>query len=222
MVSLLCLALLALLVLLQHASTVAISSKEVKEDMVFDSESKMKEHVKALNQQASSTKKATSEDSKGFNLSLDDEEQTAEEKEELRREELRVRLSLRDVADEHGKMSAEYAAALHRLGRSLHKQRRFDDGFEVASEIVTIHEKIDGPEHLNTAHALSNAGSAAYRLNKKQEVEWAMNRALYILIKAHGEDAKEVLLHRGRMLTFHVPYAQTSTGISYEDYTYEL
>eukprot|EP01039_Chlorochromonas_danica_P005827 gene5827-6416_t len=137
-------------------------------------------------------------------------------------DEIRARLEVEDTISQHGKKSYEYASALQKLGRSLHKQHRYEEAVEIAKEIVGIHEKLDGVESEKTAQALTNLGSASYRIHRKQECDWAMNRALYILLQKYGDASNEVLLHRGRMLTFGIPHATTSSGLSYDDYLYEL
>lgn len=52
--------------------------------------------------------------------------------------------------------------------------------------------------------ALGNVGSVSFRLGRFQDCRVAMNRALHIMIMEYGDDSKEVLLHRAKMLTFQV------------------
>ena len=118
----------------------------------------------------------------------------------------------------HGEFSKQKADALHKLGRNVYQQGKFEDVMEVAENIVKIHEQIDGPEAMITAEALGNVGSVAYRLGRKKQCRVAMERALYIIIKAFGADSKEVLLHQGKMMTFQIKEAQQLHGMSYDDY----
>lgn len=148
------------------------------------------------------------------------DELTSEEKLKLRKDELRIRLTEEDIVAKFGKVSLEYADYLHKLGGNLHKQQDFEQSYVISKQIVEIHEKLDGPESENTARALGNLGSASFRLNRARECEVAMNRALYIWLERYGENSKEVLLHRGKMLTFQVPFAKTSMGLSYDDYVF--
>lgn len=148
------------------------------------------------------------------------EELSSEEKLQLRKEELRIRLTEDDIVEKFGKVSLQYADYLHKLGRSLHKQQDFEQSYLISKQIVEIHEKLDGPESENTARALGNLGSASFRLKRARECEVAMNRALYVWLQRYGENSKEVLLHRGKMLSFQVPFAKTSMGLSYDDYLY--
>lgn len=153
------------------------------------------------------------------NAKLSDE-LTSDEKLKLRKEELRIRLSEDDIVQKFGKVSLQYADYLHKLGGNIHKQQDFEQSYVISKQIVEIHEKLDGPESENTARALGNLGSASFRLKHARECEVAMNRALYIWLQRYGENSKEVLLHRGKMLTFQVPFAKTSMGLSYDDYLY--
>lgn len=196
------------------------------EDISFKSERELREHMKKMNQEKASVKKSKTlkqHAEENDYVLLDEEDMPSEsEMKDFMRQEIKQRLEMREVEDKFGRISAEYATSLHKLGRSLYKQYSFKELFQVAKDIVEIHEKIDGVESLKTANALGNLGSAAYRIKNKRETDLAMNRALYILIKLYGNESKEVLLHRGRMLTFQIPYAETSSGLSYDDYEYEL
>ncbi len=93
---------------------------------------------------------------------------------------------------EHGENSRDVASALHALGRNMYKRGRIDEVYSVSKRIVAIHEVLDGPEHVDTAQALANVGSVAFRLKDSSACELAMERALYILIKAYGDNSKEV------------------------------
>eukprot|EP01031_Cornospumella_fuschlensis_P029817 gene29817-36004_t len=218
------------LVLFIVASAIEANTADVEsglsEDISFNSERELREHIQKINHEKKSASKKSRtklhEEENDYIL-LDDEELPSEsELKELRRQEIKHRLDMREIEDKFGRMSTEYATALHKLGRILYKQFNFKEMFSVAKDIVEIHEKVDGVESLKTAQALSNLGSAAYRVKNKKETDLAMNRALYILIQIHGNESKEVLLHRGRMLTFKIPFAETSAGLSYDDYEYEL
>ena len=54
------------------------------------------------------------------------------------------------------------------------------------------------------------------------ECNLALRRGLHILIKIYGRESKEVLMQRGRMLTYHVPDSEHSEGLSYQEYLEEL
>jgi hypothetical protein len=110
----------------------------------------------------------------------------------LQRDELNLRNEMYEIKKVHGRETPEYVAGLHSLGRNIYKQGRFDEVMELAQEIVSIHEEMDGPEHINTAKALTNVGSTAHKLGMLRTCETAMNRALFIFIKVYGADAKEV------------------------------
>ena len=118
----------------------------------------------------------------------------------------------------HGEYSREKATALHELGRNVYQQGKFEDVVDVAEDIVKIHEVLDGPEAFITAEALGNVASVAFRLGKKETCRLAMERALYIMIKTYGAQSKEVLLHRGKMLTFQIANGRESAGMSHEAY----
>ena len=120
----------------------------------------------------------------------------------------------------HGEFSKEKANALHILGRNVYQQGKFEDVATIATDILKIHETLDGPEALITAEALGNVASVSFRLGRKKPCELAMDRALHIIIKQYGAQSKEVLLHRGKMLTFQIPNAdnQERIGMSYNAY----
>jgi predicted HTH domain antitoxin len=139
---------------------------------------------------------------------------------EIEEKELKKNL-FRAILD-NGEDSLEKAAALHGLGRNMYQQKKYDELVDAAQEIVRIHEEVDGKESLKTAQALGNVGSVSNRLGRTKECGIAMNRALYIMIKEYGEESKEVLLHRAKMLTFQISEGRDGPGLSYEDYKSEL
>lgn len=120
------------------------------------------------------------------------EDLSEQEKLKFQQEEWRLRRELDKIRQTFGRMSQEHVNALHALGRNVYKQQRFEEVYNLANEIVAIHESLDGPEHVNTAKALTNIGSTAHKLGKSKECELAMNRALYIFIQTFGEDSNEV------------------------------
>jgi hypothetical protein len=144
---------------------------------VIKSQESLKEHMEEIQKKNKNT----------MNDELDPNELA-----QMRKDETMLRWKAEMAKDEHGRMSAEYATALHRLGGNIYKQGRYDEVLATAKEIVKIHETVDGPEHINTAKALTNIGSVANRLGNLKECELAMNRALYILIKTYGKESKEV------------------------------
>jgi predicted DNA-binding WGR domain protein len=173
-----------LLVIFLFCGIVALSNEIEKagdeEVSTFQSAEDLKSHVKKLNEEEKqSSEKWTSLPSESELL-------------ELKKKEWKVRLDMEEVVKNYGKISTQYAEKLHALGRSLHKQHRFDEAFTVSKEIVQIHEKLDGHEHENTARALGNLGSVAFRLKNSKECDIAMNRALYIWIQIYGSESKEV------------------------------
>ena len=152
----------------------------------------------------------------------DDEKLTPEKLKTLEYEEKRLREVLKQVISDDGVDSLRKATALHRLGRNLYQQFKYDAAYDISKEIVRLHEINDGYEHLNTANALSNHGSSTFRLKLKDECELVMKRALHIFIKEFGIESKEVLKHRGKMLTFQIEDGRTSEGLNYNDYLDEL
>jgi hypothetical protein len=141
----------------------------------FGSSEEVERHVQNLNN------RDTEEDKNG-----------GDDRRLLEREEVNLRNEMYKIKELHGRASPEYVARLHGLGRNIYKQGRYDEVFDLAEEIVSIHEEMDGPEHINTAKALTNVGSTANKLGMRRTCETAMNRALFIFIKEFGEDAKEV------------------------------
>jgi hypothetical protein len=144
----------------------------------FENSDKMKDYIKNLNKKTSNSEESTS----------------PEKKKELEDEEKKLKIAAALIADEHKHSSREHANILHRLGRNLHQQEKFEELVQVAKKIVQIHEELDGPEHFNTAQALGNLGASSYHIGLKKDVEHAMKRALYIFIKKFGPDSQEVRL----------------------------
>lgn len=140
----------------------------------------------------------------------------------LETEEKELKKNLFRAILDYGEDSLEKAAALHGLGRNMYQQKKYDELVDAAQEIVRIHEGVDGRESLKTAQALGNVGSVSNRLGRTKECGIAMNRALYIMIKEYGDESKEVLLHRAKMLTFQISEGRDGPGLSYEDYKSEL
>lgn len=156
------------------------------------------------------------------NLDIKDKPLTAEEKLKLEKEEIELKKKLQIATKAHGKESQQRATALHALGRNLFTQEKYAEVVDTAKEIVRIHEKLDGPESKKTADALGNLASVAFQTGDFITCHYSMRRALYILKQMYEEDSKEILLHRGKMLTFQVPHAKIDPGLSYDDYLYEL
>lgn len=122
----------------------------------------------------------------------------------------------------YGDESIQKIEALHNLGRTVFALGDFKESFNIAKQIVELHEKLDGPEHIKTGRALSNLGVSAFKYNKQRECELAMLRSLYIFEEEYGVESKEVLLHRGRMMTFKVPDGEFTEGLSHDEYVAEL
>lgn len=150
--------------------------------------------------------------------SLVDDELTPKARKQLETAELSLKKQIARAVLDYGDVSHEKAKALHALGGNLFKQGRMTDLVDLSKEIVHIHEELDGPESELTGKALGNVGAVACRVNLRTECNRAMSRALYILLQSYGEDSKEVMLHRGKMLTFQVPDAENTGGLSYTDF----
>ena len=151
---------------------------------------------------------------------LRDDSLSASELVEFKKREVELRKSLIRSELEHGEFSQERAKALHALGANMFRQQRFEELFEISKQIVKIHETLDGYEGLMTGKALGNMGTVAHKLDLKDECEYAMKRALYIMLHEGGlaQDSRDVLMHRGKMLTFQVPDAERTDGLSYDEY----
>ena len=131
-------------------------------------------------------------------------------------EEIKLKNSLDTITAKYGEVSTQRADALHKLGRVVYKLKKFEDALAISKEIVTIYEQVYGYEHIKTSEALGNLASASFRLQLHDHCALAMYRALHIIIKKFGEDSKEVLLHRAKMLTFNISDGETSEGLDYE------
>ena len=156
-------------------------------------------------------------------LSMDDQQDPAElqkQNEALIAAEEGLRKNVFRAILNHGEFSKEKANALHVLGRNVYQQGKFEEVATIATDILKIHETLDGPEALITAEALGNVASVSFRLGRKKPCELAMDRALHIMIQQYGAQSKEVLLHRGKMLTFQIANAdnQERRGLSYDAY----
>ena len=134
--------------------------------------------------------------------------------------------SLRDAAARagvrHGQESKERAFALHKLGRNLYLQDRFEETYEMSLEIARIHGVVDGKDSLRYADALGNVGSVANRMKDRGLCEAAMKRQLRILLDKHGVNSQEVLVQRARMLSFSISDGETSDGYSQEYFEEEM
>lgn len=170
----------------------AISNEEEFEEKSFKSKEDLTSYVKTLNAKIEDIGQKPSKRLTEFNSFPDESDLVQEEMKKLRKEELGLRIKLRDIEEEFGVISEEYAAGLHRYGKNLHSQQRYDDLYTIAKEIVRIHEVLDGPEHYHTGRALDNLGTAAYRIKNQEECNTAMYRALHIFMKKFGEESKQV------------------------------
>jgi hypothetical protein len=166
--------LLCLAIIIYLASEVQVNSESIDGIPSIKSPNELKDHMTKLNQ------------------NIDSDQLSESDRVRYQREEMQFRRNLESIRTQYGKMSSEYANGLHALGRVVYLQQKYKDVLTIAKEIVRIHERIDGPEHINTAKSLTNVGSTANRLKDMQECERAMNRALYIFLKHYGEDSKEV------------------------------
>ena len=153
---------------------------------------------------------------------LGDDDLTEEKLASLKADEKDLRTNLIAAQVKYGDISREKAKALHKLGLNKYKQKNFDEAVTISQEILRITEQLDGVEHLNTALALTNVANALWVKGDTILCHTKMSRALNILIKVYGPESKEVLHHRGKMLSFQVPDAKYIEGLSYEDYLDEL
>lgn len=149
-------------------------------------------------------------------------ELTPIELEKINIEELSIRKKIEMLPISKKDISLDRANLLHKLGGILYKKKDYQAALLISQEILLVHEKLDGVNHINTAKALTNVGSVAHRLKKLEYCELVERRALNIFIKHYGSEAKEVLLQKGRMLSFGIPETRTSKGLSYEEFVDEL
>lgn len=146
-----------------------------------------------------------------------DEELDENEKANLEKEEKALSRALSHAVREHGENSDETALSLHKLGRAVYKLKKYEKALDISKRIVKIYEELHGKEHRKTADALGNLASAAFRLSSQEVCEYAMQRMMYILLKTHAPESKEVILHRARMLTFQIEDGETTQGLSYKE-----
>ena len=104
----------------------------------------------------------------------------------------------------------------------MYKQKRFDETLSIAKEIARINELHYGSEHIMYGEALSNLGSVYYRLTDGVRCATSMLRAFMITKNTHGDESKEALIMRGKLLSFNVPDGETADGISQEEYIARL
>lgn len=149
-----------------------------------------------------------------------DDSLTPEQLKEFQGWEKELRNELALVELEHGLISNERAAALHKLGGNMYRQHRFEELFDLSKEIVRIHETLDGPDSVMVGKALGNVGTVADRLGLRRECELAMKRSLYIMLHAGGlaPDSREVLITRGKMMSFQIKDGETTEGLTHEEY----
>jgi hypothetical protein len=159
-------------------------------------------------------------------MKMEDSKMTKEEFEvhrrKLEKEEKELQTKVDVATKAYGRNSSQRAKAMHELGRNIYMQGRFEEVLQSAEEIVRIHEVIDGVEHLNTGMALQNVGNVAYRMNKQTKCYYAMQRALYILLREYQDGSREVMLHRGKMMTFKIDSGKDGPGLSYDEYMDDL
>jgi len=140
----------------------------------------------------------------------------------MKREERELRKNVMRAALNHGDMSREKTTALHALGRNLFKQQRYDLIYDLAFDILAIHEEMDGVDHLDTAKALTNVGSVAWKLKRGEVSRVATLRMLDIYENHEFEDResyeKHVMLAKARLMSYQHPQGETIGGISYAEY----
>ena len=181
------------------------------EEVTYSSEGELQQKLKQIKQQ---------KQSEGYS-----EEEIIENREllaKLKSEEVGLVKDVYRAALNFGDYSTQKAMALNRLGRNVYSQRRFAEALNISREIVKLHEQADGVEHLNTGQALNNLGSSLYRLQHPIECGLVMQRALYIFLRQYDNGSKEIMMHRAKMLTFQIRGAETSSGLSYDDFLDEM
>ena len=153
-------------------------------------------------------------------LSLKEKANLLSEEKQLRKDVMRAELNF-------GEFTKERAAALHAYGRNLFKQQRFDQIYDLSLEILAIHESIDGVDSIETARALTNVGSTAWKVGKTQIAQTTALRMLAIHMawdysRDKDEDAKEkaTMMAKARLASYQYPehLAQQSVGITYQEY----
>lgn len=154
------------------------------------------------------------------------QEMTDEEYEEFKiikgKEQAEAMKNLYRAKANHGEDTRPVADALHRLGKVLYEQVKFEEAFEVAKEVLRIHTKLYGPDDEETMKALGNFGSVACRMNRQTVCDLVMYRMMDIAIKLYGKESKQALLQRGRLLTFKVPHGDKHEGIDQEMFEDEI
>lgn len=141
-----------------------------------------------------------------------------QERAKLESEELELRKQVYLAAIDHGDLSEQKIFALNKLGRNVYLQGKYDDSLEISSSILNMNERLYGRNDVKTAQALNNLGSVLFRMKNSERCEIVMKRALDILIQEHGLQSKEVLLQRGKLLSFGISDGEHTEGISYEEY----
>jgi tetratricopeptide (TPR) repeat protein len=160
------------------------------------------------------------------NLDVDDDEMTDEEYEEFKlvkgKEEAEAKKNVFRAKVNHGEDTRQVADSLHKLGKVLYEQIKFEEAFDVAKEVVRIHTKLYGPDSEDTMKALGNFGSVACRMNRRAVCDLIMYRVLDATIKLHGKESKQELLQRGRLMTFQVPHGDKHPGIDQATFEDEI
>jgi len=141
---------------------------------------------------------------------------------EMKKEERELRKNVMRAALNHGETSPEKTKALHALGRNLFKQQRYDLIYDLAFDILGIHEEADGVESLEVAKALTNVGSVAWKLRRGEVARVATLRMLDIYEhfdwKEREEYEKHVMLAKARLMSYQQPNGDTTDGISHAEY----
>lgn len=140
------------------------------------------------------------------------------EKRKLEKEEAGLKQDVLRATLHYGEESREKATALHKLGRNIYKQERWEETIQISLEISRIHSVLDGLDSLPYADAIGNVGSVANRMRDKFLCEIVMKRQLKILLDKHGPESKEVLIQRARMMSFQIKDGETSEGLDQEEY----
>jgi len=145
---------------------------------------------------------------------------------DMKNEERELRKDVMRAALNHGDASREKTKALHALGRNLFKQQRYDLIYDLAFDILAIHEEMDGVESLETAKALTNVGSVAWKLKRGEVARVATLRMLDIYEHHDWGDRedyeKHVMLAKARLMSYQHPNGDTVDGISHAEYRMRL
>lgn len=176
------------------------------EEIKFNSEEEKQEILDRLSKEKDAKKK------------LGEEPIPDKDMAQYKADEKKLRKQLANAVLNYGNESKEKAEVLHKIGRVLFLQRRFEDCWNISEELLRISEIHDGPESLEIAKALSNHAQTAYRLKRMDECGLSAYRHLYIMRRHYNDESKEVVMARARLMQYGFKDGQQSKGLSHEEY----